>query len=330
MKLSQKRVLILATGGTISGKSDTRSAIGYNVGAVTGQDLIAGVPGLGKLAQLQVEQIANIASQNVNSQIWFRLADRIHRAFAQNETDAVVIIHGTDTMEETAFFLSHVINSQKPVILTGSMRPGTAISADGPANLYQAVLVASDKSAQGRGVMVVLNDTIHSARLVTKTSTTSLQTFQSRNGSPLGVVDSATVRFFGPSSPVTFLPLPDNQTLPVVRIVYAHADMDASQIDEAVKAKASGIIVAGMGNGNISQSALDALDRAVKAGLVVVRSSRVGDGFVNRNVEINDDEHDFVASGDLNPQKSRILLQLILAGSVTNTLRIQKIFSSGF
>ncbi|UMM63921.1 asparaginase [Aristophania vespae] len=326
MHSSLPRVLVLATGGTISGKASERSAISYDAGAVTGEDLIAGVPGIEKLARLKAEQISNIPSQNMNSKVWFRLAERINQVFAHNEADAVVITHGTDTMEETAFFLDKVIKTSHPVILTGAMRPSTAISADGPANMYEAVKVAVDPAAQGRGVMIVLNDTIHAARWVTKTSTTSLETFKSQIAGPIGAVDAASVRFFGPPVSFNHIALPTKQNLPQVRIIYAHADMDAQQIDEAVKAGAAGLVIAGMGDGNVSQEALSGLDRAVKAGVIIVRSARVGEGFVNRNVEVNDDEHGLVVSYDLNPQKARILLQLLLANHVRDKSKIQQDF----
>lgn len=326
------RVLVLATGGTISGKADKRSAIGYDAGGVTGQDLIDSVPGIEKLATLSVEQIANIGSQNMHDAVWFALAHRIQKAFDTHEADAVVITHGTDTMEETAFFLQHVIKSSHPVVLTGSMRPSTAISADGTANMYEAVKVATAPQAQGRGVMVVLNDTIHAARWVSKTNTTDLQTFQSVNAGPVGYVDPASVRFLAPApqgSPLVFDLTQLKDTLPRVEIVYGHSNMDARQIDNAVHDGAQGIVLAGIGDGNASTDAIAGLDRAVAKGVVVVRSSRVGSGLVNRNVEVSDDQHGYVASYDLNPQKARILLQLLLANGTKSTTAIQAAFGNG-
>lgn len=329
-QVSLPRVLVLATGGTISGKADSRSAIGYDAGAITGQQLIAGVPGVEKFAQLQVEQISNIASQNMNSQIWFKLAERIQQAFANNEADAIVITHGTDTMEETAFFLDNVIEGARPVILTGAMRPSTAISADGPANMYEAVKVATDPQTRGRGVLVVLNDEVQSARAVSKMHTTALQTFHSPNLGLAGYVDPSSVRFVAPARPRLHLALPTDHKLPQVQIIYAHADMDALQIDNAVKNGARGIVIAGMGDGNVSTDALAGIERATKAGVTVVRSTRVGNGFVNRDVEVDDDHYELVASMDLNPQKSRILLQLLLANGITKSADIQKAFREGF
>lgn len=324
------RVLVLATGGTIAGKADPRSAIGYDAGSTTGQQLVDAVPGVERLAQLHVEQIANIPSQDMNHKVWFRLVERINKAFAQHEADAVVITHGTDTMEETAFFLDTVLHHEQPVVMTGSMRPGSAISADGPANIYEAVKVAAHPQARGRGVLVVLNDTIHAAHWVSKADSTALQTFVSRNAGPVGIVDPAAVRFYGPARARLSLPLPAGTDLPPVDVIYAHADMDGRQIDEAIRVGVKGIVIAGMGDGNVSASALQALDRAVAAGLVVVRSSRVGDGFVNRNVEVDDDAHHFVASYDLNPQKARLLLQLLLAGGVKDVAAVQRVFAFGY
>lgn len=325
-------VLVLATGGTIAGKADQRSAIGYDAGGVGGKQLIDGVPGIEQLANITVEQVANIGSQNMNDAVWFALAHRIQHAFETHEADAVVVTHGTDTMEETAFFLQNVIKSKHPIVLTGAMRPSTAISADGPANMYEAVKVATSEQAQGRGVMVVLNDTIHAARWVSKTSTTDLQTFVSVNAGPIGYVDPASVRFLAPapqaSGPVFDLTrLHDN--LPRVEIIYGHSNMDARQIDNAVRDGAKGIVLAGIGDGNASTEALAGLDRAVAKGVAVVRASRVGTGLVNRNVEVSDDQHGYVASYDLNPQKARILLQLLLATGVTSVTQIQAAFGNG-
>lgn len=323
------RVLILATGGTISGKADARSAIGYDAGAATGEQLIDSVPGVEKLAQLKVEQVSNIASQNINSRIWFILTERIRKAFDNNEADAVVITHGTDTMEETAFFLDNVIGNAHPVVLTGAMRPSTAISADGPANIYEAVKVAADPGTQGRGVLVVFNDEVHSARGVSKTHTTALQTFHSPNLGLVGYVDPASVRFVSPPKVHKYFSLPESYQLPRVEIIYAYAGMDAQQIDDAIRAGAKGIVFAGMGDGNISAEALAGIERATKSGVIVVRSTRVGSGFVNRDVEVDDDRYGLVASMDLNPQKARILLQLVLSNSKNTPAEVQREFASG-
>ncbi|SAL58879.1 L-asparaginase [Caballeronia choica] len=323
------RILVLATGGTISGTADPRSAIGYNSGNVKGQELVRGVPGIEKLATINAEQISNVGSQDMSDKIWFQLARRIQEVFDRNEADGVVITHGTDTVEETAFFLQNVLRSDKPVVLVGSMRPGGSTSADGPGNLYEAVEVAASPKSRGRGVMVVMNDQIHGPRWITKTNTTAVQAFASPNAGVIGYVDPASVRFVTapPQAARNVLGLPANGQLPRVEIVYAHSNMDGLQIDHAIADGAKGIVLAGEGDGDASKEALAALERAAKKGIIVVRSTRVMSGFVNRNVEVDDDKSGFVVSLDLNPQKARLLTQLLIANGVTDPARVQQAFT---
>ena len=329
---TKPRIIILATGGTISGAADARSAISYNSGEVSGQQLVQGVPGIEKLATVKSEQISNIGSQDMNDKVWFSLASRIKQIFDGDQADGVVITHGTDTMEETAFFLHNVLSATRPVVLVGSMRPGGALSADGPRNLYEAVKVAASDQSKGRGVMVVMNDTIHAPRWVTKTNVTSVQSFHSPNAGPLGYVDPASVRFLAPVGQVAqaSYSLPKDGQLPRVQIIYAHSNMDALQIDNAIENNARGIVIAGVGDGNVSKPAMDAMLRAVQKGIVVVRATRVPSGFVNRNVEVDDDKSGFVVSYDLSPQKARILTQLLIASGVTAADKVQQAFSASF
>jgi L-asparaginase len=323
------RITILATGGTIAGKANTNSAVGYTSGQVTAQDLIDAVPGIEKLAKLTAEQISNIGSQDMNDEVWVKLAQRINALFGKGEADAVVITHGTDTMEETAFFLEQVVASDKPVVLVGSMRPSTAISADGPANLHGAVKVAASKEAQGRGVLIVLNDTIHESRDATKTNTTSLQTFVSPNAGPAGFVDAATVRFVEPvvGSTRPRFKVPEKAPLPRVDIIYSHSNMAADEVADALKRGAKGLVLAGVGDGNSSKAVIDALSAAAKQGTPVVRSSRVGSGFTVRNAEVSDDKLGLVAALDLNPPKARVLLQLLLANGIADVAHVQEEFA---
>src|SRR6201997_4244660 len=172
-------VVILATGGTIAGAAATGTQAGYTSGAVTIDAMLAAVPGIKDLANVKGEQISNVGSQDMTFGIMLTLAKRINALLAQNDVDGIVVTHGTDTMEETAFFLNLVVKSDKPVVLVGSMRPSTAVSADGPLNLFNAVSVAADLNSRGRGVLVVMNDWIHGAHSLTKTSTTAIQTFMS-------------------------------------------------------------------------------------------------------------------------------------------------------
>jgi L-asparaginase len=263
--------------------------------------------------------------------IMLTLAKRINALLSQGDVDGVVVTHGTDTMEETAFFLNLTVKSDKPVVMVGSMRPSTAISADGPLNLYDAVGVAADPKARGRGVLVVMNDWIHGAHSLTKTSTTAIQTFMSPLRGVVGVSSYGKNDFYNvPSWKHTTgseFDIASVAKLPRVDILFACADMSPDLIDASVASGAKGIVIAGVGNGNMNKASLDAAARAAKKGVVVVRSSRVVTGTVGRNVEVNDDEMNFVASDELNPQKSRILLMLALLKPRT-TIEIQDLFYS--
>ncbi|SHO66163.1 L-asparaginase [Pseudoxanthobacter soli DSM 19599] len=320
------RIVILATGGTIAGAADPRSQSGYNAGEVSAESLIASVPGIEALARLSAEQVASIGSQDMNDAVWFGLARRIDLLARSPEVDGIVVTHGTDTLEETALFLDLVVETDKPVVLVGAMRPSTAISADGPLNIHEAVQVAGSPQARGRGVLVVLNDTIHGARDVTKTSTTSVQTFQSPNCGPVGLVNPNMVAFHAPPAARTVYPLPALPPLPPVDIVVAHAGMGARQVQDAVAAGVKGIVLAGVGDGNAAKPAIDALAAAAARGIVVVRSSRVGSGPVMRNIEIDDDTPGFVAAGSYNPAKARVLLQVLLANGIDAPAEVQAAF----
>jgi L-asparaginase len=322
-------IVILATGGTIAGAAASGTQSAYTSGAVGIDTMLAAVPGVKDLANIKGEQISNVGSQDMTFEIMLTLAKRINALLASNSVDGVVVTHGTDTMEETAYFLNLVVKSKKAVVLVGSMRPSTAVSADGPLNLFNAVGVAADPASAGRGVLVVMNDWIHGAHSLTKTSTTAVQTFMS----PLrGLVGTAS---YGKNDYYN-IPTWKNTTesefdiagvsqLPRVDIIYAYADMTGDLIDSSAANGAKGIVIAGVGNGNMNKVSLEAAARAAKKGVAVVRSSRVVTGTVGRNVEVNDDEMNLIASDELNPQKARILLMLALLKPRT-TGEIQQLF----
>lgn len=323
-------VFVLATGGTIAGAQSKTAGYAYQPGVLDVGALLATVPNLTKLASVSGEQLANIGSFDMTAAIWLRLGRRVNELLASPDVDAVVVTHGTDTLEETAYFLSLVTKSDKPVVVVGSMRPATALSPDGPANLYNAVAVAVRPDARGRGAMVVLNDVIHYARNVTKTDTTAVQTFGSVNRGPAGLVHVGTVDWFEPMDRkvgnATEFSLDGLDRLPRVDVLYAHADMSVDLVEAALRGGAKGIVVAGVGNGGMSTQVMDALTRAVKDGVAVVRSTRVASGIVLRNPgAITDDERGFVVSGELNPAKARVLLQLALT-KTNDPLRIQRMF----
>ena len=309
-------VVVLATGGTIAGAAASDVQAGYTSGQVGVDQLLAAVPQAKKLATMRGEQIANIGSQDMNDEVWLKLARRVNELAAMADVDGIVITHGTDTIEETGYFLNLVVKSKKPVVLTAAMRPSTALSADGPLNFYNAVAVAANKDAAGRGVLVVVNDWIHGASSLTKTSTTAVQTFLSPLRGLIGTVAYGEAEFYrGPVGRNTVdseFSLDGVTALPRVDIVMAHENMDGAIIDAAVAAGAKGIVIAGVGNGNMTEAGLDALAAQAKKGVVCVRSSRVATGRVGRNVEVDDDKLGLVASDDLNPQKARVLLRLAL------------------
>jgi L-asparaginase len=315
---SKPNVTILATGGTIAGAAATGTQSGYTSGAVNIDAMVAAVPGIAKLATIKGEQIANVGSQDMSFEILLTVAKRINE-LAKSDVDGFVITHGTDTLEESAFFLNLTVKTNKPVVMVGSMRPSTAVSADGPLNLYNAVGVAIDPNAKGRGVLIVMNDSIHAAHSLTKTSTTSVDTFMSPFRGLAGVSSYGKNDFY--TSPVwkhttqTEFDIASVTQLPRVDIIYAYADMPPDLIEAAVARGAKGVVIAGVGNGNMNKVAVDAAAAAVKKGVIVVRSSRVPIGLVGRNVELDDDKLGFVASDELNPQKSRILLMLALLKS---------------
>jgi L-asparaginase len=309
-------LVILATGGTIAGAAASGTQSGYKSGAVTIDAMLDAVPGITELANIKGEQISNVGSQDMSFEIMLELAKRINELLPQQDVDGIVITHGTDTMEETAFFLNLTVKSDEPVVMVGSMRPSTAVSADGPLNLYNAVAVAADPEARGRGVLLVMNDSIHGAHSLTKTSTTAVDTFQSPVRGAVGIAAYGKNDFFeSPTWKHTTASEFDTKgvtELPRVDIIYAAVDSSADLIDAAVENGAKGIVIAGVGNGNMNKASVDAAAAAVKKGVAVVRASRVPTGSVGRNVELKDDELGFIASDELNPQKSRILLSLAL------------------
>jgi L-asparaginase len=322
-------IVILATGGTIAGvaKSDTSSS--YTAGQVGINTLIQAVPEMTKIARISGEQVAQVGSQDMTGEIWLKLAKRVNELLKQRDVDGIVITHGTDTMEETAYFLDLTVHSDKPVVLVGAMRPSNAISADGPANLYNAVVVASSKASYGRGVLVAMNNEILDARDVTKTLTTEVQTFQSPNFGALGYVyDGKTFYQRSPErlhTSKSAFDVSKLNSLPRVGIIMSYASASDIPAKAFINAKFDGIVTAGVGNGNLFHTILDTLAQASTQGLVVVRASRVPFGATTRDAEIDDSKYGFVAAGMLSPQKARILLQLCLT-KTHDVKQIQRMF----
>jgi L-asparaginase/glutamin-(asparagin-)ase len=325
-------VTILATGGTIAGTGATSTTtVGYTAATVGVQALIQAVPEMAKIANVSGEQVFQIASENMGNEHWLTLAKRVNTLLAQPNVDGIVITHGTDTLEETAYFLNLVVKSRKPVVLVGSMRPSTAMSADGPLNLYNAVMLAGSPDAIGRGVLVAMNDQINGARDVTKSNTTTTDTFKASELGMLGYIQGGKPTFYRTvtrrHTVETEFDVMNLSALPQVEIAYAHANLGPVAVEALVASGAKGLIHAGVGNGSLPAKVRPALSAARKKGVIIVRSSRVGQGIVARNGEANDDELDFVAGDNLSPQKARILLMLALTRT-SNTRDIQKMFST--
>lgn len=329
LAFAKPTIYILATGGTIAGSGSGALDTSYTSGTVTVDKLIAAVPEINKIATIKGEQISNIGSQEMNNEVWFKLANRVNELLTSGKADGIVITHGTDTMEETAYFLNLVVKSDKPIVMVGAMRNSGSLSADGPLNIYNAVNVAMCKKAVGKGVMVVMNDEIHAAREVTKTNTTAVDTFKSPNSGKIGTVFYGNVKFY--MNPVrkhtvnSAFDITKIKELPRVDIIYSHSNDNPDFVNLAVKNGAKGIVNAGMGNGNPFPSALEALGEAVKSGVVVVRDSRVGSGETTLNGEVDDGKYGFLASDNLNAQKARVLLMLALT-QTTDKAKIQELF----
>lgn len=331
MAFAQKpNIHILATGGTIAGTGSSATSSNYTAGQVAISTLLKAVPELNNIANITGEQVVRIGSQDMNDDVWLTLAKRINELLKRPDIDGIVITHGTDTMEETAYFLNLTVKSDKPVVLVGAMRPSTALSADGPLNLYNAVVVAGAKESIGKGVLVAMNGLVLGAESVLKMNTIDVQTFQAPNAGALGYIFNGKVYY-------NMLPLKKHTTqsifdvtrltsLPKVGIVYSYSNIEPDMVRPLLDNGYRGIIHAGVGNGNIHKNIFPLLIDARRKGILVVRSSRVPTGPTTLDAEVNDAEYQFVASQELNPQKSRVLLMLAL--TVTNDWKqIQEYFN---
>ena len=324
--MAEPKIAILATGGTIAGSIDSAVATtGYTAGVVGVDVLIKAVPEIQNLAKIEGQQIANIDSSNMRDEIWLKLAQEINKLFASG-VDGVVITHGTDTMEETAYFLNLTIKSDKSVVLVGAMRPSTAISADGPKNLYNAVALAADKNA--KGVIVAMNDKIQSARAVVKTHTLNVDAFSSPDFGDLGYIVDGKVYFYNNVAKTRTKKAPFNvknlKELPKVDILYSYSNDGSGVAAKALFENGTkGIVVAGSGAGSIHEAQKEVLKELLAKGLKVAVSSRVVAGRVA--VSEADKKLGFISAEDLNPQKARILLMLALT-KTNDVKKIQEYF----
>ena len=313
-------IYVLGTGGTIQSKGDTRMVLNdYRAGRVDISELVDALPELASIARVHAVQIKNIGSPSMTPDIWKELAETINELAEENpDIDGFVLTHGTNTTEETAYFLHLTVKTDKPVIVVGAQRPSTAISGDGPINLFNAVLVAASPDAQGKGVMIAMNQQINGAREGTKTSAYKVEAFQSRDIGLLGVVDPDGVHFYrDPVRRHTILS-EFNVALvtefPRVDVVSSYSGAPADVIDWMVENGVKGIVVAGHGAGGYSPEQAEALKRAVEKGVTVVAASRTGSGRVIAGSRML--EAGIIAGDNLLPHKARILLQLALASGL--------------
>ncbi len=324
------KIRIIATGGTIAGVGKTAEGTNYKAGELGIYQLLNAVPEVKQAANVSGEQLVKIGSQDMNDEVWLKLAKRINELLNKEGYDGVVITHGTDTMEETAYFLNLTVHSKKPVVLVGAMRPATGISADGPMNLLNAVKLAANKKSHGRGVMVSMNDFIVGAKDVVKTNTTNVSTFKGVNFGMLGYMHNGKPYFNSmPELKHTYQSVfnVDNlKKLPKVGIVYGYSNASELPIKAFMNAKFDGIVHAGVGNGNLYHTVMDLAIQAQKDGIQIVRASRVPTGATTLDAEVDDAKYHFVAAQALNPQKARVLLMLALT-KTKDWKKIQQYFN---
>lgn len=322
--MTSPRIRILATGGTIAGSAGSAIERGYRPGQIGVAELLSAAQALGLDARFDGRDIAAIGSQDIGWAQWNALHVSIFDALLDDETDGIIVTHGTDTAEETAFLLDLTLPAGKPVVLVGAMRPADAVGSDGMRNLSNAVRVAGDELAAGRGVLVVMSDQVFAAIDVRKAATGGAEAFRGFPRGPIANVTPTSLDWFGPPDRTgrgARFAWPDG--LPRVSILTAYAGMEAAAVHCALSGGAQGLVLAGLGQGNAPTPVLDAL---AQAGVPVVRSSRVDQGSVDRNLEVDDDALGFVAARGLGPAKARILLQVLLANGIADPVCMQAEF----
>jgi L-asparaginase len=319
--MTKPRLLLLATGGTIAGIAPTAaSTLSYAPASLGADSLIASVPALGDLADITTETPFSTGSQHITSAHWLTLAARVREASVDPLIDAIVITHGTDTLEETALFLDLTCPRDKAVVLTGAMRPATALSADGPMNLYAAAALAVSPASRGAGAIVLMNDQGFGPDRAAKVHTSRVDAFVARGAMPLALMidgkavwqtPAALAAGRRPSLAAHFADLPPD--LPRVDLLAQQVDGDPAIVDWCLQRGARGIVLAGTGHGSISRPIEAALGKASERGCLVVRASRISDGPVMHGASVDDDRFGFIAAGFVTPHKARLLLSLLIA-----------------
>jgi len=306
----RKKVVLLSTGGTIAGMGESGKMTGYKSGVQTPFTLIEAVPGIDEVAAIEVVDLCNINSDDINDDIWLKLAKTINERAADPDVSGFVITHGTDTMEETAYFLQLTVKTDKPVVLTGAMRPATVISADGPMNLYQAVVTAASEESVSRGVLVVFSNQIYSARYVTKSDTASVTAISGGTQGAMGTVINDKVHFFYHIDKChtfnTDFDLSHIASLPKVGIVYFAAGMNSDILEYEIE-HSDAVVIAGAGMGEYSESFAEKISAAKRP---VIISSRVAEGIITKDSLLNENA---ITAYNLSPQKAMVLLRVALS-----------------
>jgi L-asparaginase len=319
------KITILTTGGTIAASGANASATTIYRLESSRNPVLDLMSSLTTQADVRLEPFCHVASHDLDLETVLRLARRINELQSNGAADGIVVTHGTDTLEETAFVLDLVLSPARPIVLTGATRPSSALSADGPLNLLNAVRVAASPHAAGLGVLTCLNDRIGAARHISKTHTSAADAFRSNEQGFLGAVIGGEVSFFAKSgtSQMPRFNLDAIGELPRVEIVYGYLGMNARMIEMAVQDGSSGVVIAATGNGSVPATVKPALVQAHDAGIIVIRASRVGSGAVSAAPV--DTECGTIPAGWLNPQKARLLLMMAL-GQTTDRSRIAEYF----
>lgn len=328
--MTNPRILVLGTGGTIAGAAASATSAAYQPGGLSLAAMLGNLAALGLAAELIPQDVARIGSQDIGWTEWQALHAACTAALADPAITGVIITHGTDTAEETAFLLDLTLPAGKPVVLVGAMRPADAVGADGMRNFANAVRVVSDPAAAGRGVLLVMGDAVLAARDARKAATSTIDAFRSFPRGAIARVTPSGLDWFGPPhrlGEAARYSWP--KALPRVAILTAGAGMDEQPVKALLGIGCKGMVLAGMGQGNAPACVLKALAEAAAAGVPVVRSTRVDEGIVDRNVEVDDDALGLVAARALGPAKARMLLMVLIANGVTDAARIQAAFDGG-
>lgn len=325
--MKHKKIVIVATGGTIAGTGKPGKTINYQAGDICVDEIMQSIPMIDQLADLETIQLMNVDSNEMNEQRWILLANTLNEIASREDVDGMVVTHGTDTLDETAYFLNLVCHTNKPIVITGAMRPATATSADGPFNLYQAICLALNESAYGQGVLCIFSNTIYSSRDVQKINNLKIDAFGQKTFGCLGFMRDEVAYFYTKSNKLhtaqSIFSLNALNTFPKVAIAYYYAGADVELLEFLAK-KHQGIVVVGTGSGNYSMEWLKKMQELSEQGTVFVRTSRVSDGIVFED-PIFDPNNQWIPANTLSCQKARILLMLALS-MTTDINRIKNIF----